>query len=121
MRRMDDAKAEKLMELFLGNVPTKEIAHMLGLTPDAVALKITSLRKEGHNLPRRRRATTNFGMRYSRGGSLSKPKVETDWAMRPCIGPNCQGQKKFYSPSKFIRLCQACKNSNKLICDLVES
>ena len=55
MRRMDDAKAEKLMELFLGNVPTKEIAHMLGLTPDAVALKITSLRKEGHNLPRRRR------------------------------------------------------------------
>ena len=118
MRRMEEEKAEKLMELFLSGIPMIEIAYQLDLTPDAVALKITSLRKEGHDLPRRKRPTTNKGMTYRKAGSLSKPRVEVDWQMRPCLGPNCRG-KLFNSPSKFMRLCRACKNTNALTCDRI--
>jgi biotin operon repressor len=119
MRRMSDSKAQTLMQLFRSGIPVKEIAYQLELTPDAVTLKITSLRKEGHDLPRRKRPTTNKGMKY-RAGSLSKPKVVTDWAMRRCLGPNCLG-KKFNSPSQFVRLCRVCLTSNALICDRIEA
>ena len=120
MRRMSDSKAQTLMQLFRSGIPVKEIAYQLELTPDAVTLKITSLRKEGHDLPRRKRPTTNKGMKYRKAGSLSKPRVEVDWQMRPCLGPNCRG-KLFNSPSKFMRLCRACRTSNALICDRIEA
>jgi transposase-like protein len=118
MKRMPEEKAQLLMKLFRSGIPMIEIAYQLDLTPDAVALKITSLRKEGHDLPRRRRPTTNRGMKYRKVGSLSKPRVEVDWKMRPCLGVNCQG-KLFNSPSKFVRLCRVCKNSNVLMCDRI--
>ena len=117
MRRMEEEKAEKLMALFRSGIPIIEVAHQLNLTPDAVALKITSLRKEGHDLPRRRRPTTNRGMKY-RQRPDKRPVPQDDWAMRRCLGPNCQG-KLFKSPSKFMRLCRACKNTNALTCDRI--
>jgi hypothetical protein len=116
---MSEPKAEKLMQLFLSGVAVKEIAYRLDLTLDAVALKITSLRKEGHNLPRRSRGGTNRGMKY-RQRPDKRPVPKADWAMRRCLGPLCLG-KRFNSPGPHMRLCPACALSNKLICDRVEA
>jgi biotin operon repressor len=119
MRRMSEGKTRKLIELFISGMPGKEIAYQLELTPDAVALKITSLRKEGHNLPRRSRPTTNRGMKY-RQRPDKRPVPKADWAMRRCLGPLCLG-KRFNSPGPHTRVCPACALSNKLICDRIEA
>jgi hypothetical protein len=119
MRRMSEAKTSKLVRLFREGVPILLISHQLGITPSTTAMKITALRKEGHNLPRRTRPTTNRGMTY-RQRPDKRPVPQADWAMRPCLGPLCMG-KRFNSPGPFSRLCPACKQSNKLICDRIEA
>ena len=119
MRRMSEAKTNKLMRLFREGVPILLISNQLGITPSTTAMKITALRKAGYDLPRRASNKNRKGMKY-RVGSLSKPEVREDWAMRSCLGPLCLG-KRFNSPGPFSRLCPTCKNSNKLICDRIEA